>query len=193
MSNKNNLKIIGLPAPVLIIGSYDGEGNPNMMNAAYGGICSADPLCISVSIRKQRLTYKNIEFTKEFTVNIPSSKNLEAADYFGMVSGNNGNKLKICDLNIVKSTIVNAPIITDFPASLECKLVKLIEVGSHMMLIGEILGITKKGDDNVSLNEFDAVVYDLNTNTYFKIGEPAGKGFEIGKMIIEKAKTEERK
>ncbi len=76
-----------LPSPVLIIGTYGADGRPNMMNAAWGGIASSAPPCISVSLREATLSHHNITQTEAFTVNIPSEKYLREADFVGMVVG----------------------------------------------------------------------------------------------------------
>jgi flavin reductase (DIM6/NTAB) family NADH-FMN oxidoreductase RutF len=86
---KKNLppQTVLLPSPVLIIGTYGSGGKPNIMAAAWGGIASSEPPCISVSLREATLTYHNLQEVKAFTVNIPSEKYVREADYAGLVSG----------------------------------------------------------------------------------------------------------
>jgi flavin reductase (DIM6/NTAB) family NADH-FMN oxidoreductase RutF len=74
------------PSPVLIIGTYGSDGKPNIMNAAWGGIASSRPPCISVSLREATLTYHNIRQAEAFAVNIASEKYVKEADFVGMVS-----------------------------------------------------------------------------------------------------------
>src|SRR5512139_2293617 len=116
-----------LPSPVLIIGTYDDDGKPNIMNAAWGGIASSKPPCISVSIREATLSYHNIQRTKAFTVNIPSEKYFREADFAGLASGRQCDKFKETHLNPEKSKLVNAPIVKEFPYALECNLVRQID------------------------------------------------------------------
>src|SRR5665647_582838 len=97
-----------LPSPVLIIGTYGIDGKPNIMTAAWGGIASSKPPCISVSLREATLSYHNIQQTQAFTVNIPSEKYFKEADFVGMVSGRACNKFKETRLNPEKSKLVNA-------------------------------------------------------------------------------------
>ena len=83
-----------LPSPVLIIGTYGYDGRPNIMNAAWGGIASSKPPCISVSLREATLSYHNIKQTEAFTVNIPSEKYLKETDFVGMATGRESEKFK---------------------------------------------------------------------------------------------------
>ena len=91
-------KTILLPSPVLIIGTYSPDDRPNMMNAAWGGIVSSKPPCISVSIREATLSFNNIQQTEAFTINIPSEKYLKEADFVGIVSGRDYDKFKVTGL-----------------------------------------------------------------------------------------------
>lgn len=130
-----------LPSPVLIIGTYSPDGRPNIMNAAWGGIASSQPPCISVSLREATQTYHNIIRTGCFTVNIPTEKYFRKADYVGMVSGKECDKFKDTGLTPEKSKLVDAPVVTEFPYSLECKLLQQVNLGLHTMFIGEIVGM----------------------------------------------------
>ncbi len=130
-----------LPSPVLIIGTYGPDGRPNIMNAAWGGIASSQPPCISVSLREATLSYHNIKRTGAFTVNIPSEKYVREADFVGMVSGRECDKFDRARLTPEKSKRVDAPIVKEFPYALECRLDRLVDLGSHTMFIGEIVGM----------------------------------------------------
>lgn len=130
-----------LPCPVLIIGTYGSDGKPNIMNAAWGGIASSEPPCISVSLREATLTFHNIRETKAFTVNFTSEKFVKEADFVGLVSGRDYSKFKETGLTPQKSKLVNAPIVAEFPYSLECTLIKQIDLGLHTMFIGKIIGM----------------------------------------------------
>src|SRR5512136_2168964 len=113
-----------LPSPVLIIGTYGADGKPNIMNAAWGGIASSKPPCISVSLREATLTYHNIKQTGAFTVNFPSETYTKEADYVGIVSGRDHDKFEEAGLTPDRSNLVNAPIVREFPYALECRLVR---------------------------------------------------------------------
>lgn len=135
------------PCPVWVIGSYDPDGTPNMMTASWVGICCSDPPSVTVSLRKSRYSYGNIIASKAFTVNIPSEAYARETAFFGSVSGRDVDKIAATGLTPVKSELVNAPYLAEFPLVVECRLVKTVEIGSHTMLIGEIVDV--KADENI--------------------------------------------
>ncbi|MGZ4903138.1 MAG: flavin reductase family protein, partial [Halobacteriota archaeon] len=99
----------GFPAPVFVVGTYDLEGKPNVMTAAWGGICCSAPPCVAVSLREATYTYRNILERKAFTISIPSEKYVKEADYFGIASGKHVDKFSATGLTPAKSEIVDAP------------------------------------------------------------------------------------
>jgi flavin reductase (DIM6/NTAB) family NADH-FMN oxidoreductase RutF len=185
-------KTILLPSPVLIIGTYDPDGKPNMMNAAWGGIASSKPPCISVSIRETTLSFHNIRQTEAFTINIPSEKHLKEADFVGIVSGREYDKFKETGLTAEKSKLVNAPIVFEFPYSLECKLVREINLGSHTMFIGEIVGMIAASEvlNAKQLPDIEKVRPLLwgsfGSMAYYTIGNRLGDSFSIGNELKQK-------
>ena len=188
MKKSIGAKTIAYPTPIYIIGSYDLENNPNMMAAAWGGICCSEPPCIAFSIRKSRYTFDNVIAKKAFTVNIPSVAFAKEADYFGMASGRKTNKLVDCNLTPIQSEIVDAPYISEFPLILECKLHSTVEIGSHIQFIGEIIDV--KCDDNLltdkglpDIAKINPLIYAPGQSSYFGIGEFVGNAFALGKEI----------
>ena len=178
-----------LPSPVLIIGTYGPDGRPNVMNAAWGGIASSKPPCISVSLREATLTYHNIKHSGAFTVNIPSEKYLREADYVGIVSGKDFDKFKETGLTPEKSKLVNAPIVTEFPYALECKLVKEVELGLHTMFIGEIVGMVADSEiltpnQLPDIEKVRPMLFGSFGNmAYYSIGDKLGTAFSVGKEL----------
>ncbi|MCX6246677.1 MAG: flavin reductase family protein [Bacteroidetes bacterium] len=185
-------RTILLPSPVLIIGTYGPDGKPNIMNAAWGGIASSKPPCISVSIREATLTFHNIKQTEAFTINIPSEKHLKEADFAGIVSGREVDKFKKTGLTPEMSKLVNAPIVKEFPYALECKLVRQVELGSHTMFIGEIVGMI--ADSEVlnpkqvpDIEKVRPMLYgSFGSSAYYGIGEKLGDAFSVGNEQKEK-------
>ncbi len=178
-----------LPSPVLIVGTYGADGQPNIMNAAWGGIASSNPPCINVSLREATLTYHNIQQAGAFTVNIPSEKYLREADFVGMVSGREYDKFKEAHLTPEKSKLVNAPIVKEFPYALECRLVKQVDCGLHTMFIGEIVGMVA---DSGVLNSNQVPDIEkvrpmlwgsFGSMAYYNIGEKLGDAFSAGKEL----------
>ncbi|MCU0372681.1 MAG: flavin reductase family protein [Ignavibacteria bacterium] len=182
-------KTILLPSPVLIVGTYNSDGTPNIMNAAWGGIASSKPPCVSVSLREATLTYHNIIQTGAFTLNIPSEKFVKEADFVGIVSGRDCDKFKEAGLTSEKSKLVNAPIVTEFPYALECNLVKRVELGLHTMFIGEIAGMVADSEvvNEDKLPDIEKVrpmlFGSFGSMAYYNIGDNLGEAFSAGKEL----------
>jgi len=185
-------KTLLLPSPVLIIGTYGSDGKPNMMNAAWGGIVSSKPPCISVSLREATLSYHNIIQSEAFTVNIPSEKYFKEADFVGMVSGRENDKFKETGLTPEKSKLVNAPVVKEFPYSLECKLIRQVNLGSHTMFIGEIAGMMADSEvlNPKQLPDIEKVRPLLwgsfGSMAYYNIGNKLGDSFSVGNELKQK-------
>ena len=171
------------PLPVLIIGTYDENGVPDAMNAAYGGLYNSG--MIEFSIGHGRKTFQNIQATKAFTVSFADVPNLAASDYVGLVSGSKGNKLEKAGLRTVKSEHVDAPVLQDFPVTLECQVMSVTKIGQHMHIVGEIVNVlaeesvlNEKGQ--VDAARLKAIAYDPAGNQYLAASQPVGKAFSAG-------------
>jgi flavin reductase (DIM6/NTAB) family NADH-FMN oxidoreductase RutF len=177
------------PTPVCVIGTYDPVGKPNVMTAAWVGICCSNPPCIAVSLRKATYTYGNIMERKAFTVSIPSEDYAKHADYFGLVSGKNVDKFAASGLTPLKSELVDAPLVQEFPIALECKLHRVVEIGLHTEFIGEILDVKANesclGPDGLpDIEKVLPVLFSPEGRNYHGVGKFIGKAFSIGKELI---------
>ena len=177
-------KAILYPMPVLIIGTYDENGKPDAMNAAWGGIY--DTNLVMVCLADDHKTTYNINKTGAFTVSFATAKTIVPCDYVGIVSANDvPDKFERAGFHAVKSDFVNAPIIAELPMTVECKLLKFNEDG---ICIGEIVNVSADEsilDDNgkVDAKKLDPVIYDSVTHAYWNFGEKVGKAFSDGKKI----------
>ena len=175
-------KAILYPMPVLIIGTYDENGKPNAMNAAWGGI--SEETQISICVDDSHKTAKNVVKTGAFTVSIADVENIVACDYVGIVSGNKeSDKIEKAGWNITKSELVDAPLFDELPLVLECKLVNYDE--ETCRLVGEIVNVSADErilDENgkIDLTKFSPITYDPVNHTYRKIGEVVGQAFGDG-------------
>ena len=187
MKQSLGAKTILYPTPVVVVGTYDKQEKPNMMTAAWVGICCSKPPCVAVSLRKSRHTYANIVERKAFTVNVPSEKYIKETDYVGIASGKKVEKFPATKLTPVKSDLVDAPYVSEFPLVLECKLLHTIDIGVHTQFIGEILDA--KADDSVlvkgvpDMKKVSPILYVPETSLYYGVGAYLGKAFSIGKQI----------
>jgi flavin reductase (DIM6/NTAB) family NADH-FMN oxidoreductase RutF len=174
------------PTLVWVIGSYDKDGKPNVMTAAWVGICCSKPPSVAISLRKATYTYGNIMERKAFTVNIPSEKYVREADYFGISSGKDVDKFSATGLTPVKSELVDAPYVQEFPLVLECKLTHTIEIGLHTQFIGEILDVkideAMLGEKGLpDIEKIKPFLFSPEIRTYHKVGEYLGQAFSIGR------------
>lgn len=152
------------PQPAMVIGSYDKEGKPNIMTAAWIGICNSDPLSIAVSLRPATYSYGNVTETRSFTVNVPSSQLSKYVSYAGRYSGRDVDKFKETGLTPVRGEYVNAPYIKEFPIVIECEVTAINELGSHRQFIGKVIDV--KVDEaildargNVDLGLLNPIIY----------------------------------
>lgn len=188
MKKSLGAKTIVYPTPVLIVGTYDNAGKPNAMNVAWGGLCCSSPPSIAISIRKATYTYGNVVERKAFTINIPSENYAREADYFGIASGSKEDKFSVTKLTAVKSDLVDAPYIGEFPLILECKLTHTVELGLHTQFIGEILDV--KVEDSVlgeggtiDIEKLHPFFYAPDVRAYYGVGRSLGKAFSVGKQL----------
>jgi flavin reductase (DIM6/NTAB) family NADH-FMN oxidoreductase RutF len=188
MKKSIGAKTIVYPTPVFIVGTYDKDGRPNVMNAAWAGICCSSPPCVSISLRKATYTYGNIVEQKAFTVSIPSQNYVKEADYFGIASGRKEDKFIATGLTPVKSELVNAPYVKEFPLILECRLLHFLEIGLHTLFVGEIMDVKVEEaalDDKGQplVEKIKPLIFSPESPAYYGMGDYLGKAFSIGLEI----------
>ena len=171
------------PMPVLMIGTYNEDGTVNVMNAAWGTMLERDQVILNLT--ETHKTVKNIRRTKAFTVSIANAKNVVAADYLGVVSGNNTpNKFENSGLTSTKSENVDAPIINEFPICLECE---LQDGESDWGIVGKVVNVTADEsvmkDDNVDIDLVEAIAFDPYTHGYYKVKGRVGNAFKDGLQL----------
>lgn len=170
--------------PVLIVGSYDENGVPNAMNAAWGGIYDTNQ--VMVCLAHDHKTTENIKKSGAFTVSFANAKTVVPCDYVGIVSANDvPDKFKKAGFHAVKAQYVNAPIIEELPMTLECKLVKFNEDG---ICIGDIVNVSADTcvlDENgkIDVEKLDPICYDSVSHAYRRLGGKVGQAFSDGKGI----------
>ncbi|MEJ2041214.1 MAG: flavin reductase family protein [Desulfosarcinaceae bacterium] len=188
MKKSFGAKPLAFPNPVWCVGSYDAKDRPNLMTIAWGGICCSKPPAVTIALRKATYTYGNIMERKAYTINIPSVDYIKQTDYAGMASGKNEDKFQTTGLTPVKSDLVDAPYVEEFPMILECKVIHTYEIGLHTQFIGEILDvkIEEEALNESGLPDIDKIepfIYCGEVQTYHRIGEEVGRAFKIGKDL----------
>ena len=171
------------PMPVFIIGTYNPDGTPNAMNAAWGGI--ADTERISICLDDHRTT-RNILERKAFTVSMADAANVLPADYVGIVSGDKvPDKVAKAGWHVTKSEFVDAPLIDELPMALECTLIGYDEETD--LLIGKIVNVCAEEriltDGKIDLGKFRPITYDPCGHGYYTLGEKVGQAFSDGTKL----------
>jgi flavin reductase (DIM6/NTAB) family NADH-FMN oxidoreductase RutF len=181
-------KTLIYPTPTWIIGSYDKQGRPNGMTAAWGGICCSDPPCVAVSLRKATYSYGNLMERKALTVNVPSQQQVKTADYFGLASGRQTDKFAATGLTPVRSALVDAPYVEQCPLVLECVVLHVFELGLHTQFVGQILDV--KADEETldaggmpDMLKVLPIIFSPGNRVYYGVGASLGHAFEMGKEI----------
>lgn len=175
------------PQPVLMIATYDEDGTPDLMNAAWGGV--GDDTQIFLCLSAGHKTTKNLLKTKAFTVSMGVEGLEKECDYVGIVSGNKEpNKLEKAGLHVHKSELVNAPVVDELPLCLECELISYEP--EHCHLFGEIVGVSADEriltDGKVDISKLRPLIFDIDGHAYYGVGEKKAVAFKAGTEIKEK-------
>jgi len=186
--DKKSLGIVSAihPKPALVIGSYDKDGKPNMMTAAWVGICNSKPLSIAVSMRPATYSYHNLTDKKFFTVNIPSEELTKYVSFVGKYSGKDMDKFKETGLTPVRGEFVDAPYIKEFPIVIECELTEYHDLGSHRQFIGKVIDVKADkavlgANGTIDMNLFKPIIY--ANGGYYRMGSFIGMQGDMYKQV----------
>lgn len=176
------------PMPVLMIATYDENGVVDVMNAAWGMICDMDK--ITLALTETHKTVKNIKLNKAFTVSLADAKTVKEADFFGIASGNTmADKFERSGLTATKSDRVNAPIVEEFPVTMECELAEIIETDNVYSIIGKIVNVSaheevldEKG--RIDIEKSGILMFDQFKAGYYVTGEKVGQAWQSGKELM---------
>ena len=176
-----------LPQPVLIIGTYDKNGKPNAMNAARGGQWAAKEIMIAMGAHT---TTDNLNNCPDFTVAFATKQTMVAADFVGIVSAkNDADKIVKTGWNVKKSENVNAPVFTDFPMTLECRIKEKIDESEEgYYIVAEIVNILVDErflaeDGKPDVEKMQLITYDPVHHGYIALGQRVGNAFADGKQL----------
>lgn len=188
MSRKNfGAKPFSYPQPVWIIATYDENGTPDAMNAAWGGISEANEVSVCLSVGHK--TCKNFEKTGAFTVSMADAGHAAGCDYVGIATGNKtADKFARAGFTATRSELVNAPIINELAVCMECKVISYDK--ESCILRGEIVNVSVDEsaltDGKVDVAKVAPLCFDPFNNAYHVVGEKIGDAWGIGKSLMEK-------
>lgn len=175
------------PMPVLMVAAYDENGVVNVMNAAWGTICGPDKIYLCIGDHK---TTDNIKAVKAFTVSLADAPHLKEADYFGIATGKKTpDKFARTGFRAVKSEKVNAPVIEEFPVTMECELAEIVDTEHLRGVVGKIVNVSadeKVLDENgkVDAGRLNALIFDQFRASYYVSGEKVGQAWNAGKELV---------
>lgn len=173
------------PVPAVLITVADKQGNPNIFTVAWAGTVCSDPAMVSISVRPSRYSYHMIEETGEFVVNLTTRDLAFATDYCGVKSGKDLDKFKELGLHTSPADKVGAPLLDESPVNMECRVTKVIPLGTHDMFLAEVVAVhadEKYMDEHgkFSLEKADPIAY--SHGTYYTLGEKLGTfGYSVKK------------
>jgi len=182
MKKSLGVKTYIFPQPVLIIATYDENGQPNAMNAAWGGIANNDEIMICLGTHK---TTANLAINQACTIAMGDANHVAACDYVGIVSANNTpDKFAKTGWTTTKSNLVNAPIINELPLTLECTLIKIVDDEKYFFRIENVIADENiLTDGKIDLNKFQPITYDPAGHGYYTLGAKVGQAFTDGRKI----------
>ena len=176
--------------PVLMIATYNEDGSVDVMIMAWGGVCAEN--MVALNIDEDHKTSENIKRTGAFTLSIADVPHIEEADFFGIATGNKmKDKFERSGLHAVKSTRVNAPIVEEFPLTLECKVAECQHTVYGFRVLGEILNVLADekvldGKGKVDPSKLNAFVFDQFQSGYYAIGGKVGQAWQSGAKLMKK-------
>ena len=178
-----NHALVTTPQPCVMIATWDKDHRTDVMMAAWAGQYDARQIVISLSKHK---TTENLELTGAFTVGFAEVRTVAESDYFGLVSGKNvPDKVERAGFTVTPSPNVDAPIINEYPLTLECKVVSW----KDGILIGEVVNMSADEcvltDGKVDLEKLQPIVFDAAAMIYRSIGSEVGKAWGSGKVFTE--------
>lgn len=176
------------PMPVLMIATYNENDTVDVMNMAWGGICARDMVALNIS--RGHKTAKNLEVRGAFTLSVADVAHLDESDYFGIASGNKvADKFERTGMTATKSTRVDAPVVDQYPITLECSVVEMQEQPYGLRVLGKIENVLA---DEAVLNEdgkvdpvkLNAFAFDQFQSGYYALGEKVGQAWNSGKRFM---------
>ena len=174
------------PLPAIMIATYDAAGTPDVMMAAWGGQCGRNLICFNLGPRKTR---DNIRLRRAFTVSFASEDDVVQSDYFGIVSANDvPDKVARAGFTVIPSPNVDAPIVNEYPLTLECRVVRIDDWdGDRTQVVGEIVNMSADEriltNGKVDLAKLRPIIYDSASRAYRAVGDSVGTAWLSGKVL----------
>ena len=174
------------PRPALLVGAIV-DGKPNFMAVGGGGVVNAKPPMIGIPVQNRHHTLKGIRQNLTFSVNTPSSDQVKEVDYCGTISGRDADKMAVCGFNVFYGALETAPLIEQCPLNLECRVIHLLNLGSHTFVIGQVEGtfISEDclSDGKPAADKIRPMIIDMEAATYLAFGKMVAKAYSAGREL----------
>lgn len=179
------------PMPAFLIGA-DVDGKANFMTAAWSGIANSNPPMITVALQHHRSTLKGIKQNGAFSINVPSVEQAVETDYCGIISGSKEDKVAVCGFTVFRGKIKSVPMIEQCPVSLECRVVHILNLGSHELVVGQIEEVHMSEEcltnGEPDLAKVNPLIYCTGPDkSYHRMGDRVASAFSVG-MEMKKGK-----
>lgn len=178
------------PMPTYMIGTYNEDDTVDVMMMAWGGICAED--MVALNLEAEHKTVANIESRKAFTLAVPGTDTLRESDFFGIATANKmADKFERSGLHAVRSERVDAPVITEYPITLECQVIEMQSQPYGLRVLGKIVNVIADekvldGAGNIDASKIHAFAFDQMQNGYYAIGEKVGQAWHSGADLMKK-------
>ena len=200
MKQELKLRAVVAPTETVIVSAYDGNGRADACTLAFYMVSSHIPPCVTIAINatQQRKTLKDILESRAFVLGFPSVDQVKEADYLGVESGYNADKLKNVGFTTTGARTVHAPVIDQLLLSLECEVVHTVTIGSHMQITGEVRNILADESilnekERILMEKLRPIIYDEEQVQYLALGKKVGDAFRPGtemKKVLQKKQHE---
>jgi flavin reductase (DIM6/NTAB) family NADH-FMN oxidoreductase RutF len=171
------------PRPALLVGA-NYEGRANFMAVGGGGVVNGEPPMLGVLIRHHCHTLKGVRQSLTFSVNTPSVDLVRELDYCGIVSGAEVDKVKVCQFEVFYGSLGTAPLIEQCPVNLECRVLHILNLGSHAFIIGQVEGTYVAEecltDGKPDVHKIQPLIFNIEVGEYISFGEVVAKAFSAG-------------
>ena len=178
------------PMPTYMIGTYNEDGSVDEMMMAWGGICAEN--MVALNLEEAHKTVANLKARGAFTLAIPGTDTLVESDFMGTASANDcPDKFARTGLHAVKSERVDAPIVTEYPVTLECKVLEIQEQPYGLRVLGEIVNVMAEEavlDElgRIDAGKLNAFIFDQMRNGYYAVGPVCGQAWHSGASLLKK-------
>ena len=174
------------PRPALLVGT-NVDDKPNFMTIGGGGMVNGKPPMLGIPLLHPRHTLRGIRQNMTFSVNTPSVDQVKQVDYCGMVSGRDADKAAVCGFTVFYGTLKNAPMIEQCPLNHECRVIHILDLGSHAFVIGQVEG-TYLTEDCASDGKPDAdrirpMILNIEASSYLSFGEAVAQAYSVGREL----------